>query len=264
MRGRSAIIAGAVLAAVVALVVVAVLVRAERNGAEIDVNGNSLPRSCRTVGFEGVDAIVCAVDPQRSDITLHHRRPDGTAYASLLALSEAERFDFAMNAGMYHEDMTAVGLHVESGVERNPLNRAEGEGNFFLKPNGVFFVDTDGRAGVEETEAFAAAGHRLRLATQSGPMLVVDGLIHPRFEPNGTSRFIRNGVGVRSDGTAVFAVTKSPVSLGGFARLFRDALGCPNALFFDGAVSALHDGRRYLIGGTFPAGPIVAVTERPQ
>ncbi|MER9444265.1 phosphodiester glycosidase family protein [Mesorhizobium sp. M0340] len=97
-------------------------------------------------------------------------------------------------------------------------------------------------------------------ATQSGPMLVIDGRLHPRFEQNGTSRYIRNGVGVRDENTVVLAISRSEVSLGSFARLFRDALDCPSALFFDGAVSALSNGERMIVGGNYPAGPIIAVT----
>jgi uncharacterized protein YigE (DUF2233 family) len=123
----------------------------------------------------------------------------------------------------------------------------------------VFFVRPDGSAGVLETGAYAAAPPDVAYATQSGPMLVIEGQIHPRFEPNGTSRFIRNGVGVRADGTVMLAISRQPVSLGSFARLFRDALDCPNALFLDGAISTLSDGERTLIGGKFPVGPILAV-----
>jgi uncharacterized protein YigE (DUF2233 family) len=131
-----------------------------------------------------------------------------------------------------------------------------------MKPNGVFYVDRAGKAGVMETAAFAASGIAPRIATQSGPMLVIDGDIHPKFEPNGESRHVRNGVGVRDPNTVYFVVSRTPVSLGSFARLFRDDLGCPNALFFDGTVSALHDGESYLIGGDYPAGPIVAVSQK--
>lgn len=148
-----------------------------------------------------------------------------------------------------------------SSRTKAPLNTADGEGNFFLKPNGVFFVRTDGSAGVLETGAYAAAHPEVAYATQSGPMLVIDGKVHPRFEPDGTSRFIRNGVGVRADGTVMLAISRSQVSLGSFARLFRDMLGCPNALFLDGAISSLSDGGRTLIGGKFPVGPILAVSE---
>jgi uncharacterized protein YigE (DUF2233 family) len=93
-------------------------------------------------------------------------------------------------------------------------------------------------------------------------MLVIDGEIHPRFEPEGKSRYVRNGVGARDEYTVVFAISRSPVSLGSFARLFRDGLHCTNALFFDGAISALHDGKHYLIGGDYPAGPMVTVRAR--
>jgi uncharacterized protein YigE (DUF2233 family) len=133
-----------------------------------------------------------------------------------------------------------------------------------MKPNGVFYVDQDGNAGVLESSAYAAAGIEPKLATQSGPMLLIDGKIHPRFEEDGTSRHIRNGVGADGHKRAVFAISRGPVSLGSFARLFRDALGCKNALFFDGTVSALHDGRKYLVGGQYPAGPMLAVRKRTQ
>jgi len=242
------------------LLAVGVVVLMIKRGEEAS-RTEGLPAPCRSLVFERVEHIVCEVDLRRYEVALRLNGADGKAYGSLQALKEP--FVFAMNAGMYHADMTPVGLYVEDSAERAPLNQADGEGNFFLKPNGVFFIDQAGRAGVEETGRFAAAGHLLDAATQSGPMLVIDGGIHPRFEPDGASRYIRNGVGVRADGTVVFAISRSVVSLGSFARLFRDELGCPNALFFDGAISALHDGQRYLVGGAFPVGPIAMVRERP-
>ena len=223
---------------------------------------NGLPRPCRDLAFEGVSYIVCEV--RLSDYEIDLRRTDATGkpFRDLSKLAAAEPFILAMNAGMYHEDFTPVGLHVENGTEQSPLNLADAPGNFFLKPNGVFYVDGDNHAGVLETTAFAAAGIVPKLATQSGPMLVIDGNIHPRFEENGTSRHIRNGVGADGDKQAVFAISRGPVSLGSFARFFRDALGCRNALFFDGTVSALHDGRKYLVGGEYPAGPMLAVRKK--
>jgi uncharacterized protein YigE (DUF2233 family) len=228
-----------------------------------------LPKPCHDLSFEGVLHAVCAIDPKAYSILVARTDEQDRAYGSL------DRFDTAMaakgtpvllaiNGGMYHEGLGPVGLFVEEGRHEMPLNQADGEGNFFLKPNGVFFVRKDGSAGVMETTAYAATGGDpdIAYATQSGPMLVIDGQIHPRFEPNGTSRFVRNGVGVRADGTVVLAISRQPVSLGSFARLFRDALSCPNALFLDGAISTLSDGERTLIGGKFPVGPILAVREK--
>lgn len=221
-----------------------------------------LPAPCRELSFEGVAYVVCEVDTANDDVTLRRADPTGKPYKDIARLAAAEPFIFAMNAGMYHEDFSPVGLHVENGVEQSPLNLADAPGNFFMKPNGVFFVNGTGTPGVLETSAYVAGKTKPRFATQSGPMLVVDGAIHPRFEPNGESRHVRNGVGVNGEKAAVFAISHSPVSLGSFARLFRDALGCNNALFFDGTVSALHDGEKYIIGGEYPAGPIVVVKKR--
>lgn len=222
----------------------------------------ALPGGCRDHSFEGDDFIACTADPTTQKIVIAHLDPSGKPLRSLEALSRAVSFDFAMNAGMYHEDNSPVGLYVEGGKEFAPLNTADADGNFFMKPNGVFYVDKAGKPGVLETGAFAAANLQIDYATQSGPMLVIDGQIHPRFEPDGASRYIRNGVGIDGEGRAVFAISRGKVSLGKFARLFRDELNCRNALFFDGAISALHDGERYIIGGEYPAGPMVAVAPK--
>lgn len=229
---------------------------------------SALPEPCRDFTFEAVAYVVCEVDLRRYSLSLNRLDATARPYGSVAKFTEAMRaagtpVKIAMNAGMYHKDLSPVGLFIENGHEEAPLNRDDAEGNFFLKPNGVFYVGTDGKASVLETEAFAAAKPAVAHATQSGPMLVIDGALHPRFEPNGSSRYIRNGVGVRDPDTVVLAISRNEVSLGSFARLFRDALGCRNALFFDGAVSTLSDGTDRIVGGSFPAGPIVAVHKKP-
>lgn len=227
------------------------------------------PDICEETLFEGARIILCVVDASVHEIALVYRGPDNQVYGSVeKAVSElagnGRTQVLAMNAGMYHADMTPVGLYVEDGAEVSPLNTDDGFGNFFLKPNGVFFVREDGSAGVMETGAYAAAGFVPAFATQSGPMLVIDGAIHPRFLPDGTSKYIRNGVGVRGDGKVVLAITRDPVSLGSFGRLFRDVAECPNALFFDGAVSSLAFGTHMEIDAGEPAGPVVAVFGKDQ
>lgn len=227
------------------------------------------PDICEETRFEGARAILCVVDPAVYDIALVYRdrneAPYGSVRRAVTSLAAAGRTPVvAMNAGMYHADMTPVGLYIEDGAEFAPLNSDDGFGNFFLKPNGVFFAHQDGRAGVMETGAYAAAGIAPAFATQSGPMLVIDGALHPRFLPDGTSKYIRNGVGVRADGKVVLAITRDPVSLGSFGRLFRDVAKCPNALFFDGAVSSLAWGADMEIDAGEPAGPVVVVFGKDQ
>ena len=224
-----------------------------------------LPAGCEDAAFEGVNYIACTVDPAKSHIALHLYDPAGKPWRSLNRLAEFQRgqgkpFTFAMNAGMYHEDISPVGLHVELGVELAPLNSGGGAGNFFMKPNGVFGITKDGKSFILDTVAYLNAAPDVAFATQSGPMLVIDGSVHPRFEPDGQSRFIRNGVGITEGRKLVFAISREPVSFGSFARLFRQHFNCLNALYFDGVVSAFSNGDSTLSGGGYPAGPIVSVT----
>ena len=190
---------------------------------------------------------------------------DGEPLRSFAALerelgARASAVRFAMNAGMFDEDGRPIGLYVADGRVRRRLNRRQGSGNFHLLPNGVFALGQDGRVHVATTQAFAREVPRPAWATQSGPMLVIDGKLHPRFDADGPSELFRNGVGVSDARTAWFVISDDPVSFGRFARFFRDALGCPDALFLDGSVSSLWDpaaGRR---DEAAPLGPMVVVT----
>ncbi len=218
-----------------------------------------LPAGCRDELFENDKFIVCIPDVATQVFALKLDGQDGKPLEKLERLQPP--FVWAMNGGMYEEDLSPVGLFVIEGKELAPLNVGPGAGNFFMKPNGVFFVDQSGAPGVLETDKFANNRPALRFATQSGPMLVIDGAIHPRFEADGQSRNIRNGVGVDRSGRAVFAISRNEVSFGKLARLFQDALNCANAVYLDGAISAFHDGSRFLVGGKHPVGPIVVVSE---
>ena len=216
---------------------------------------------CRDMAFEGASYTICEVNTA-DDVRLFHSGPEGTlgSFAAVDKALEPQglRLDFAMNAGMYHRDLAPVGLYVEGGVQAASLVTRAGPGNFGLVPNGVFCVGDALR--VIETLAFAAAKPKCRYATQSGPMLVIGGRLHPKFLPDSDSLYIRNGVGVSEDGRrAVFAISNQPVNFYAFARLFRDGLGLPEALYFDGSISRLydHDSGRHDAG--FPMGPMVGV-----
>ena len=152
-----------------------------------------------------------------------------------------------------------VGLFIGEGVESAPLVTRAGPGNFGLLPNGVFCWGRPGQGfRVIESRTFAAEGPDCRYATQSGPMLVIGGKLHPRFLPDSDSVNIRNGVGVSADGRrAVFAVSNDEVNFHRFARFFRDHLGLPDALYFDGNISRLYAPALGRHDGGFPMGPIV-------
>jgi uncharacterized protein YigE (DUF2233 family) len=176
--------------------------------------------------------------------------------------SRAEQVSFAMNAGMYDEQGRPIGLAIVEGKQKHAINLNKGGGNFHLMPNGVFQVRKDGSAEIITSKAWRPSP-TIRFASQSGPMLVIDGKLHPAFERDGTSRNVRNGVGIAQNGRALFVISEGPVSFGKFGRFFRDGLKARNALFFDGAVSALWDpanGRRDI---TKPLGPM-AVAFKPE
>ena len=170
--------------------------------------------------------------------------------------ARAGQVAFAMNAGMYGEDGRPIGVAIVEGRQVRAINRRKGGGNFHLMPNGVFQVRRDGRAEIVTTANWKPSPD-IRIATQSGPMLVIGGKLHPAFDHDGSSRHIRNGGGIATGGKPLFVISEDSVSLGKFARFFRDRLKCRDALFFDGAVSALWDPANHRRDVTVPLGPIV-------
>lgn len=228
----------------------------------------ALPESpCRQQRFEGSRITACAVRGGRVEIRT--AAASSEPYRSFAALQAAlgrrgaTSVAFAMNAGMFDERGRAIGLLIEDGKQLHAINRRKGGGNFHLLPNGVFLVRASGRAEVVASERFKPAKD-IRFATQSGPMLVMAGKLHPTFERDGESRNIRNGVGIAPDGTPVFAISAEPVSFGKFARFFRDSVKAKDALYFDGSVSSLWDPANGRRDAHAELGPIVVVFRPAQ
>lgn len=222
--------------------------------------------TCEKLTHEDKRYTICEVDASAADLRLFLNDENDELLGHFSSVNESlgaqgKRLAFAMNAGMYHDDRSPVGHYVENGQEHMRVISNPGPGNFGLLPNGVFCI-RQGRADVFETLEFIEQAPQCRFATQSGPMLVIDGALHPRFLPDSTSRYIRNGVGTNSDGTrAVFAISDDYVTFHEFGRLFRDVLHTPNALFLDGNISRMYEraSNRSDIG--FSLGPIVGVVE---
>jgi uncharacterized protein YigE (DUF2233 family) len=217
------------------------------------------PNPCAQKLFEGDRFTVCDAGSGRIELVAAARNEPPIRRLDDLESSlgpRAGRVAFAMNAGMYGEDGRPIGLAIVDGKQVRAINRRKGGGNFHLMPNGVFQVRRGGRAEVV-TSASWKPSPEIRIATQSGPMLVIAGKLHPAFDHDGSSRHIRNGVGIAPDGRPRFVISEDSVSLGKFARFFRDQLKCRDALFFDGAVSALWDPANHRRDVTVPLGPLV-------
>jgi uncharacterized protein YigE (DUF2233 family) len=218
---------------------------------------------CAAQSFEHQGFLICPFDPAREEARILSTAPDGTRLRSFDALAaalgaDASRVRYAMNAGMFDESGAPVGLYVASGEERQKIVTNNGAGNFYMKPNGVFTIDAAGAPHVATTEAYVAQGAQPLWATQSGPMLVIDGALNAHFQADGQSRHIRNGVGMCGD-RAFFAISRSAVSFGKFARLFRDALKCDNALYLDGTISSAWVPALHRKDDAHPLGPMIVV-----
>jgi uncharacterized protein YigE (DUF2233 family) len=205
------------------------------------------------------------IDPKSSNLKLYWKDDQGKILRSIQNLKTyLENKDlhllFALNGGMYKEDNSPLGLFIQDQKKLSSINTYEGNGNFYLKPNGVFYITTDKKAEVCKTIDFVDS-EKIQYATQSGPMLLIDGEIHPVFKKGSSNLNIRNGVGILPDGKIVFAISKKEINFYDFASYFKN-LGCKNALYLDGFVSRMYlpEKKWKQTDGNF--GVIIGVTDK--
>ncbi len=217
--------------------------------------------ACEQVTFEAVVLTHCIADPGKHSIATVL----GSPYRSFAGLAEARGDDlpvFAINGGMFDGEGKPIGYYVEGGNRTKELSTSDGPGNFHMKPNGVFY-GTGSEWRIRTSENFlASVSDRPQFGTQSGPMLLIDGKLHPELTEDGPSRTIRNGVGIDRQGRAHFVISEGPISFGKLARFFRDVADTPNALYLDGTVSGLWDPASDRMDKGAPIGPIIVVERK--
>ena len=184
------------------------------------------------------DFVFYVVNPKQQEVFLYLKRKDEANsianFKSTLAHNNEELL-FAMNGGMYKKDKSPQGLCIRDGIICSALDTNNGNGNFYMLPNGIFYLDTNGLAVVCKTEDFKN-NKTIKYATQSGPMLVIDGEIHKAFSKGSNNLNIRNGVGILPNNKILFAMSKKEINFYDFAEFFKSK-GCKNALYLDGYVS---------------------------
>ena len=204
------------------------------------------------------------VNPRRQHLQLFYQDDWGRRFGSIGRLQAwlAQRHKtlaFAMNGGMYSPGGVPKGLFIEGQKLVAPLDTTSGTGNFYLKPNGVFYLTTGGVPGICATGQFRGVGARIACATQSGPLLVVKGQLNPAFTRGSANVVVRNGVGLLPSGELVFVISREKVNFYDFAAYFQ-SLGCRDALYLDGFVSRMYlpEQKWQQTDGDF--GVIIAVT----
>ncbi len=185
------------------------------------------------------------INPALHNITLHWKHPEtDEPFKTINNLVEwLENSGYSIvavtNGGIFEPGLVPTGLYVENGHELHPLNLDDGYGNFYLKPNGVFFVQDD-LFGIEEASLFGAGKTDVDFAVQSGPLILQDNQIHPAFTPGSENCRLRSGIGVSPNGHAILAISNGAVNFNDFATWFRDTAGMADALYLDGAISTLY------------------------
>ena len=219
---------------------------------------------CQAFRFQETPFTACTAELPKDDVRLFLNDKTGKIFGQFQKLDTSLREQgldiiFATNGGMYHTDRSPVGLYIENFNEFSPLITRDGPGNFGLLPNGVFCINKR-KFLILETKKFAQAKIQCQYATQSGPLLVIDGKIHPKFIRNGTSKFVRSGVGISRNGSkAIFLISNEAVNFHHFASTFLDHFKIDNALYLDGNISRLYSTKLNRIDFGFDIGPMVAV-----
>ncbi|BDS11416.1 phosphodiester glycosidase family protein [Aureispira anguillae] len=195
----------------------------------------------RKVAAISIPILSYEVNPQKEKIAFYLKDRSGNNYNRFTKLKaalaqEGKELVFAMNGGMYQKDFSPVGLYIEQGIVLSPMDDAKNRaGNFYLQPNGVFYLTKSNEGKICPSANFKLGNH-INYATQSGPMLVIDGKIHAKFNATSSNINIRNGVGILPNGNLLFALSKEKINFYSFALFFKEK-GCRNALYLDGFVS---------------------------
>ena len=85
--------------------------------------GQAAALSCEQVEWQDARFSICRVDPATDDLRLFHSGADGVPLGdfSRIEAETGRTVAFAMNAGMYHDDLRPVGYYLENGEERQAL-----------------------------------------------------------------------------------------------------------------------------------------------
>jgi uncharacterized protein YigE (DUF2233 family) len=210
------------------------------------------------------DFVIYSADMKKDKIEFFWKNNQNQPFKSIENLkkyvnTQNQDLKFAMNGGMFSENNIPKGLYIENFKTLHPIDTLSGEGNFYLKPNGIFYITKSNEFTVISTENFRTNSD-IKFATQSGPMLIINGKTNPVFQKNSDNLNIRNGVGILENGNPIFVMSKKKINFYNFALLFKN-LGCKNALYLDGFVSRTYLPEENWIQEDGDFGVIIGITK---
>lgn len=174
------------------------------------------------------------------------------------------------NGGMFMPDYRPQGILIDNYKKIKDLDTAtkNSSGNFYLYPNGVYFIDSSDNAFVLPTDSFKTETKfrkkLVKYATQSGPMLVIDGKINKKFTARSTNLNIRSGVGAISQDKVVFIISDKEINFYDFAVIFKNYFNCKNALYLDGAISKMYSNKENKQKPSGNFGPMISVHKKKK
>ena len=216
---------------------------------------------------EDENFIVYQVNTKLEEIKLYYKNDEGINFGSLENLknylkTKKQKLLFATNGGMYKKDHSPQGLFIENNSIKSKIDTLNGNGNFYLKPNGVFYLTDNNIPIICKTEDYIQ-NNQVKYATQSGPVLVINGKIHTSFNKNSKNLNIRNGVGVLPNNEVIFAMSKKELNFYEFAQFFKNK-GCKNALYLDGFVSRTYCPKANWVQTDGDFGVIIGITNNKK
>lgn len=203
----------------------------------------------KTVSYHGTTYFLYEPDLKTQDIIFHFEGSERVRTRNIgeIKAEYGNRLAFATNGGIFNPNGEPVGLYINQGETIYPLNTDQGAGNFFLKPNGVFYINKYGSPNILSTSKFESAYKgdysKINYALQSGPMLFTGGNMNSAFRKNSNNRYVRSAVGLLNYKTQqiVFVLSKTPVNFYDFASFLREELDCSHALYLDGNISQMYN-----------------------
>ena len=107
-----------------------------------------------------------------------------------------------------------------------------------MQPNGVFYIQNN-QPKISESKAFEY-NENISYATQSGPLLIENGVINKKIGKNSESFKIRSAVGIDRENKVFFLMSSEKINFYDFSKYALDKLNCKELLFLDGTISKMY------------------------